>query len=203
MPGIGAFISAGKSLDSALERVRRADRLGLASVYTTHIAARDSLSVLMAYASVSERIRLGTGVLPIFSRTPVATAQAAATIDEFSGGRMVLGIGVSHQITVENWYGAKIDKPVTQMREYAAIVRAILRGEAPPEGRFFQTRFQFMGYPPRPAVPIYIAALSPNMLRLAGEIADGGMLWLCNPDYIRDVVIPEVAKGRERAGKSL
>ena len=203
MPGIGAFISAGRSLDRSLERVRRADGLGFDSIYTTHIAGRDSLALLMAYASVSERARLGTGVVPIFSRTPATMAQAAATIDEFSGGRMVLGLGVSHQVTVENWYGAKIEKPVSQMREYAAIVRAILRSEAPPEGEFFKTRFQFMGYEPRPDLPIYVAALSPNMLRLAGEVADGVMLWLCNPDYIRAVVVPAVTEGRERAGKTL
>src|SRR4051794_1010764 len=203
MPGIGAFISAGRSLDSALDRVRLADELGFESVFTTHIAGRDSLSLLMAYASVTERVRLGTGVVPIFSRTPASMAQTAATIDEFSGGRMVLGIGVSHEITVENWYGAKIEKPVTQMREYASILRAIFRGEAPPEGDFFTTRFQFMGYAARPDLPIYVAALSPNMLRLAGEIGDGMMLWLCNPDYIRDVVVPSVSEGRERAGKSL
>src|SRR2546423_801727 len=113
-------------------------------------------------------------------------AQAAATIDEFSGERMVLGLGVSHQVTVENWYGAKIEKPVAQMREYVGIVRAILSGQDPPEGEFFNARFQFMGYEPRPDLPIYVAALSPNMLRLAGEVADGVMLWLCNPDYIRE-----------------
>src|SRR6266511_3928728 len=129
MPGIGAFISPGRSLDSALDRVRLADELGFDSVYTTHIAGRDSLTVLAMYASVTERVRLGTGVVPIFSRTPAAMAQTAATIDEFSGGRMVL--------------------------------------------------------------------------RLAGEIGDGVMLWLCNPDYIRDVVVPSVREGRERAGKSL
>jgi F420-dependent oxidoreductase-like protein len=203
MAGIGAFISAGRSLDKALERARLTDELGFDSVFTTHIAGRDSLTVLMAYASVTERVRLGTGVVPIFSRTPAAMAQTAATIDEFSGGRMVLGLGVSHQVTVENWYGAKIEKPVTQMREYACVVRAILGGEAPPECEFFNTRFQFMGYEARPDLPIYIAALSPNMLRLAGEIGDGVMLWLCNPDYIRDVVVPAVREGRERAGKSL
>src|SRR5215208_4186777 len=203
MPGIGAFISAGRSLDAALDRVRLAEELGFDSVFTTHIAGRDSLSLLMAYASVTERVRLGTGVVPIFSRTPASMAQTTATIDEFSGGRMVLGIGVSHKVTVENWYGGKIEKPVTQMREYATILRAIFGGEAPPEGRFFSTHFQFMGYAARPDLPIYIAALSPNMLRLAGEIGDGVMLWLCNPDYIRDVVVPTVREGRERAGKTL
>src|SRR5207249_3160924 len=112
-------------------------------------------------------------------------------------------LGVSHQVTVENWFGATISKPVTQMREYVGAVRAMLRGEPPPEGEFFSTRFQFMGYEPRPDLPIYVAALSPNMLRLAGEIGDGVMLWLCAPDYIRDVVVPAVTEGRERAGKTL
>jgi alkanesulfonate monooxygenase SsuD/methylene tetrahydromethanopterin reductase-like flavin-dependent oxidoreductase (luciferase family) len=203
MAGIGAFISPGKALEKGLERVRLAESLGFDSVYTTHIAQRDSLAVLSAYAAVTERVRLGTGVLPIFSRTPVSTAQTAATIDEQSGGRMVLGLGVSHKVTVENWFDSEITKPVTQMREYASIVRAILDGETPPAGEFFNTRFAFMGYGPFPDLPIYIAALSPNMLKLAGELGDGVMLWLCNPDYIRDVVMPAVAEGRERAGKTM
>ena len=203
MAGLGAFISAGRSLDDALQRVRKADELGYDSAYTTHIAGRDSLTLLMAYAAVSERIRLGTGVLPIYSRTPVATAQTAATIDEVSGGRMILGIGVSHRVTVENWYGQAIDRPVAEMREYVGAVRAILRGEDPPRGEKWPTAFHFMGYDVRPDLPIYIAALSPSMLRLAGEIADGVLLWLCDPPYVRDVVVPEVTKGRERTGREL
>jgi F420-dependent oxidoreductase-like protein len=201
MPGTGTFISVGKSLDQATERVKRAEELGFESTYVTHIAARDSLTVLMAYAAATERIKLGTGVLPIYSRTPVATAQQAATIDEYSGGRMVLGLGVSHQVTVQNWYGQTIERPLKAMREYVAAVRAAFRAEDPPEGEIFATKFRFMGYQVRPDLPIYVAALSPKMLRLAGEIADGAMLWLCNPDYIRDVVVPEVAAGRQRAGK--
>ena len=200
---IGTFIGTGKELEPALERVKLAESLGYESVYTTHIAARDSLTVLTRYATVTEKVRIGTGVLPIFSRTPASCAQTAATIDEISGGRFVLGIGVSHKVTVENWFDSKIEKPVTQMREYASICRAILDGETPPEGQFFNTKFAFMGYPPRPELPIYIAALSPKMLQLAGELADGVMLWLCNPDYIRETVVPEVAKGRERAGRSM
>ncbi len=203
MPGIGTFISAGRSLEQAIERVRLAESLGYDSTYVTHIAGRDSLTVLAAYAAATERIRLGTGVLPIYSRTPAATAQTAATIDELSGGRMVLGVGVSHRLTVEAWYGQSIDRPVTEMREYVGAIRAMFRGEEPPEGEKWPTRFRFMGYEVRPELPIYIAALSPNMLRLAGEIGDGVLLWLCDPPYVRDVVIPEVTKGRERAGKTL
>ena len=186
-----------------MERARRADSLGFDSIYTTQIAGRDAFTVLAEFGHVTSRVRLGTGVVPIFARTPVAMAQVAATIDEVTGGRMVLGLGVSHRVTVENWFGAEIAKPVSQMRAYAGVVRAILTGEAPPENDFFPTSFQFMGYPPRPEMPIYVAALSPNMLKLAGEVGDGVMLWLCCPDYIRDVVIPAVAEGRERAGKSM
>ena len=202
MAGIGAFISPGKELRRTLDRVALADRLGFDAAYTTHIAGRDSLTLLMAYAAESERIRLGTGVVPIYSRTPATMAQTAATIDEASNGRMVLGLGVSHRVTVENWHGQKIDKPVTQMREYVAGVRAIFRGEEPPESERFPTKFRFMGYSARPELPIYIAALSPNMLRLTGEIADGVMLWLCCPDYIRETVIPAVQSGLESAGRS-
>jgi alkanesulfonate monooxygenase SsuD/methylene tetrahydromethanopterin reductase-like flavin-dependent oxidoreductase (luciferase family) len=169
----------------------------------THIAERDSLAVAEAYAARTERIHVGTGVVPIYSRTPVAMAQTAATIDELSGGRMRLGVGVSHRITVENWYGQEIDKPVASMRDYVSIVRAILRGEEPPESERWRTSFRFMGYEARGDMPVYIAALSPGMLRLAGEIADGVILWLCNHEYVRDVVIPEVTKGREKTGRSI
>jgi alkanesulfonate monooxygenase SsuD/methylene tetrahydromethanopterin reductase-like flavin-dependent oxidoreductase (luciferase family) len=157
----------------------------------------------MAYAARSERMRLGTGVTPIYSRTPVATAQSFATLDEFSGGRAIVGLGVSHRPVVEAWYGQAIDKPLREMREYVQIVRAILRGEDPPQGETFSSAFHFMGFEPRAAIPIYLAGLSPGMLRLSGEIADGVVLWLCNPDYIRDVVVPTVAEGREKAGKPL
>ena len=201
---IGSFISPGRTLDSAVRRARKAEELGYDSVYTTHIASYDSLTVLAAYASATERIRLGTGVLPLYSRTPVATAQQAVTVDAMSNGRVTLGIGVSHKVTVENWFGTEIGKPVREMREYVAALRAILASEAAPEeNERFRTQFRFMGPEPRADMPLYIAALSPSMLRLAGRVADGVILWLCNPDYIRDVVIPEVTTGRERAGKGI
>lgn len=201
--GLGTFISVGRSLETALERVELAERLGYESVFVTHIAARDSLTVLMAYASRTQRVRLGTGVMPIYSRNPVTAAQSAATVDEFSGGRLTLGLGLSHRPVVEAWYGDEIGKPVREMREYVGVVRAILRGEDPPQGERFRSAFRLTGMDPRPGIPIHVGALSPGMLRLAGEVADGVVLWLCNPDYIRDVVVPAVREGRERAGKGL
>jgi alkanesulfonate monooxygenase SsuD/methylene tetrahydromethanopterin reductase-like flavin-dependent oxidoreductase (luciferase family) len=200
---LGSFIGVGRSLETAVQRAQRAEELGYESAYVTHIAARDSVTTLMAYASRTERILLGTGVMPIYSRTPVATAQSFATLDEFSHGRAVIGLGVSHRPVVEAWYGQTIDKPLRETREYVGMVRAMLAGGEPPSGEKFPSSFRFLGYEPRPDIPIYLAGLSEKMLCLAGEIADGVILWLCNPHYVRDVVVPAVDAGREKAGKEL
>lgn len=206
---LGCFISTGRAFERALARVQLAEELGYEAAYVTHIAGRESLTVVTAYAMRTSRIRLGTGVVPIYTRTPATMAQTAATIDDLSGGRLNLGLGSSHRPIVEGWHGQTIDRPVAEMREYVSIVRAILRGETPPTSSpdahavKWRTGFQLAGVEPRPALPIYVAGLSPGMLRLAGEIADGVILWLCTPPYIRDVVIPAVREGRERAGKTL
>src|SRR5512132_3173096 len=89
------------------------------------------------------------------------------------------------------------------MREYVAIFRAILRGDDPPHGEKFRTAFRLTGCEPRADMPVYLAGLSPGMLRLSGEIADGVVLWLCNPNYVRDVVVPSVREGAENAGRDL
>ncbi len=200
---LGCFVSPGRSIEQALERVQLAETLGYETAYVTHIAGRESLTVLTAYAMRTSRIRLGTGVVPIYTRTPATMAQTAVTLDELSHGRLTLGLGVSHRPVVEHWHGQTIDKPVQEMREYAGIVRAIASGEEPPASEKWPTSFRLGGVAPRPDLRIYVAALSPAMLRLAGEIADGVLLWLCTPPYIRDVVIPELRRGREAAGRTL
>src|SRR6204780_1398635 len=129
---IGCFIPAARGIDAAIERVKLAESLGYETVYVTHIAGWELLTVLTAYAGATSTIRVGTGVVPIYTRTPATMAQTAATIDTLSGGRLTLGLGVSHRPVVEGWHGQTIDRPVAEMREYASIVRAILCGEDPP-----------------------------------------------------------------------
>ncbi len=204
MARLAAFNPAVKSLDESVARARAAERLGFESVWTTQMPdARDAALVLAAYAAATERIRLGTGVLPIYTRHPTAMAQMAATLDELSGGRFILGIGISHKVTVEGMWGLKLDSPVDAMREYLQIVRASLRdGGAAIDGEYFTARWAYSA-PRRADLPVMISALNPRMLEVAGELSDGVVLWMCSPKHVRDHVIPAIKAGREKAGKSL
>jgi alkanesulfonate monooxygenase SsuD/methylene tetrahydromethanopterin reductase-like flavin-dependent oxidoreductase (luciferase family) len=194
-------------LEGPLERIlfnaRLADSLGFESVNCGHIFSRDAFTTLAAIAMQTENVALGTSVAPIYTRSPASMAQAAATLDDLSGARFRLGLGVGHRATMGDWHGQEIGNPLTEMREYAAIVRAILAGEQPPSGERWSSTFALKGFQARAAMPLYLAALSPAMLRLAGEIADGVVLWTTPPAYIRDVVVPQVAEGRARVGKSM
>ncbi len=198
-PRLAAFVTPGRSLDQAIERVLVAERLGYEAVFDTHIASRDGLMTLAAYAQATSRIKLGTGVLPCFPRHPVSLAIEAATLDEMSGGRLILGIGPSHQITMETWYGIEMRKPLTRMKEYVSILRQIFTtGSAQLSGEFYRVSFAFMGYEARKDLPIMVSALAPNMLTWAGEATEGTILWGCLPTYIRQTVTPTIgAAGRD------
>jgi alkanesulfonate monooxygenase SsuD/methylene tetrahydromethanopterin reductase-like flavin-dependent oxidoreductase (luciferase family) len=197
---LSAQIPSSGSFTELTELAVLADSLGYESINCSHIASRDSFSTLAALATVTQKAVLGTAVAPIYHRSPASMAQAAATIDDLAGGRFRLGLGIGHKVTMGGWHGQQIGTPTEEMREYVAIVRAILAGQTPPPGKRWKSTFMFNGFTPRPDIPIYLAALSPAMLRLAGEIADGVLLWACPWTYIRDVVIPEVSKGRARRG---
>src|SRR5437588_5321163 len=199
---LAVSIDAGRSLPSSVERARVAEGFGYDSIWSSQLPpARDTSLVLAAYACATSSIGLGTAVLPIYARHPAAMGQMAATLDELSGGRFRLGIGVSHKVTVEGMWGLRLDRPVDAMREYVAIVRGLLaEGSASVEGEHFTARAAY-GAPRRAGLPILVAALNPRMLELAGEVADGVALWMCSPGYIEREVIPRLCAGRERAGK--
>jgi F420-dependent oxidoreductase-like protein len=204
MGRLAAFSPAVRTLEESINRARIVEKYGYESLWTTQLpTARDASLVLAAYASATQRVKLGTGVLPIYTRHPTATAQMAATLDELSRGRFILGLGVSHRVTVEGMWGLQLESPVDAMREYLTIVRTSLRdGQCSFEGKFFTARWSYLG-PRREDLPIMISALNPRMLELAGELADGVVLYMCAPGYIREHVIPHLETGRERAGKSM
>jgi len=205
VPRLACFLDAGRSLEQGADRAALAESLGYESVWATHTVTREPMQVLAAYAARTERIGLGTGVMPLVSRHPIVTAMEAATLDEASGGRLTLGMGISHRSLVEDWYGETFDKPLGRMREYATIVRTLLdQGAVNHEGEHYTARFTFIGYKPRVGMKIFFAALAPGMLRLAAELADGIVLWMCSPKYIRETIRPTIdevltKKGRDPA----
>jgi len=200
---IGAYLSPRDDLDRAIGLARLADDLGYDSVWVTHGLGRDSFLVLAAYAQATRRIGLGTGVVPIYPRHPVTMAQAAATLAEVSGGRFRLGIGVSHRPTMVDALGLDMAEPLAVMREYVAVVRAAFEGRVRHQGRHYRVAWEGAFRAPGAPPPVLLAALATPMLELAGELADGAVLWLCSPEYARDVAVPALARGRARAGKRL
>jgi len=180
---------------------RRAEELGYASLWIAEAGSADGLVSMTAFACATSRIRVASGVLPIQIRTPAATAIAFLTLNEISGGRAIAGLGVSSPIIVERWHGAAYQKPVTAMRECVAIVRQLFtEGRAKFAGEIYHADFRLGFKPAHPPPPIYLAALNPPMLRLAGEIADGVLLNYSPAESVA-AMLAEVDAGAKRAGR--
>jgi len=200
--GLAGFISPGKDLAASAKRVQAAEKIGYDAVFTTHTSGRDGLFTLMAYAADTSRIKLGTGVIPCLPRHPIALAIEAATADEVTGGRLILGVGPSHVLTMETFYGIKLERPAARMREYVTILRSIFTTDGVSfDGEFYHAMYGFVGYGARKDLPIYVSALAPNMLKLVGELCDGDILWGCLPTYIRETVTPTIRAAALGAGR--
>ena len=181
------LLSGRASLSEAIETVQEAERLGFDSVWASETYGSDALTPLAWWGSHTEKVRLGTTIVQISARRPTATAMAAMTMDHLSGGRFMLGLGVSGPQVVEGWYGEPYPRPLARTREYIEIVRAIIAREAPVEhhGDFYDMPLQGgtgLGkalkstvHPLRKEIPIYLAAEGPKNVALAAEICDG---WL-------------------------
>jgi F420-dependent oxidoreductase-like protein len=188
----------------AVELAQRAEALGFESVWMPEAYGTDAVSILGALAARTERIRLGTGIVNVFSRTPALLAQTAATLDLISGGRFILGLGTSGHQVVSGWHGMAFDRPLLRMRETIAIVRQVLRRvRLIFEGEVFRLDkgLKLLARPVRDTVPIYLATLTPGGLRLTGELADGWIPTLFSPDHM-DLFRPELAAGAKISGRS-
>jgi F420-dependent oxidoreductase-like protein len=189
----------------ALELTQRAESLGFDSVWAPEAYGTDAVSMLGALAARTQRIRLGTGIANIFSRTPALLAQTAATLDMISEGRFILGLGTSGHQVVSGWHGVPFDRPLLRMRETVAIIRQVLRRERLLfKGEVFQLEMglKLLARPVRDTVPVFLATLSPGGLRLTGELADGWMPTLFSPDHM-SIFRTELEAGAGAAGRSL
>ena len=182
----------------------QAEKNGFEAVWVPEGGGRDSLTSLATIAMRTEKVKLGTGILPIFARTPTNTAMAAAGMAAVSNGRFMLGLGVGHAPTVESRDGIPFKQPMTRMRETIQIVKLLLAGEKVNfTGKQFKLTGASMGAStPKTKVPIYIAALGPQMLELVGELADGVLMNWTAVDYLGEA-IGHIRRGAEKAGRDL
>ena len=201
------YWGAGNDADN-LALAREADRVGYAVVWAAEAYGSDAATVLAWVAAQTERIDVGSAIFQIPGRTPANTAMTAATLDTLSGGRFRLGLGVSGPQVSEGWHGVRFDKPLARTREYVAIVRkALARERLTYDGEFFTLplpdgpgkALTLTVHPVRERIPIYLAAVGPRNLELAGEIADGWLAIFFDPDHAGEL-LAQVRAGREKAG---
>lgn len=192
------------SLRDDPELVARAEALGYESAWAAEGQGKSAFGKLERWATHTDDIGLATGIVNVFSRTPAALAQAAATLDAHSGGRAILGLGVAHPGVVEGFHGADFERPLARMAEYIELVRRYLRGEAEEfDGKFFspaRTSFWEAFEPERAEIPIYNGALGPGNVRLTGQYADG---WLPNlyPESQFEEALGWLAEGAQRGDR--
>lgn len=196
---------------AGLELAREAERLGFAAVWAAEAYGSDAATVLGYVAAQTSTIDIGAAVLQIPARTPAMTAMTAATLDQLSGGRFRLGLGVSGPQVSEGWHGVRFDDPIGRTREYVDIVRAALRRETlRHDGEHYQLPLpdgpgkplHLMLHPVREHIPVYLAAIGPRNLRLTGEIADGWLPVFFAPEHAGEQ-LAQVEAGATAAGRTL
>jgi len=183
------------------DEIQQAAADGFASAWLSNIFGLDALTALAVAGSQVPGIELGTAVVPTYPRHPAVLAQQALTAATAVGGRLTLGIGLSHKIVIDDMYGYSFDRPARHMREYLSVLLPLLNGE---QAAFTgeTLRAQIGLSTPRPGrVPVLLAAMAPQMLRLAAQRTDGTVLWMTGPATVRDYVVPAITAAAEAAGR--
>ncbi|HEX5040917.1 MAG TPA: LLM class flavin-dependent oxidoreductase [Candidatus Limnocylindria bacterium] len=182
---------------------RSAEEAGFESLWTNEDVGFDAFTVLSAIGQHTSRIRLGTAIVNVFNRSAMQLAMAAATLDELSGGRLMLGLSVGHHPWNDLGHGIPIERPLARLREYVAFLRKALSGEAfTHDGPVFHGVHTRLAFDPlRPSIPIHIAGERPRIVALAGEVADGLIINVVSPEYISDVALPAFRSAAAGAGR--
>jgi F420-dependent oxidoreductase-like protein len=189
------------ALTALRDQLRKAADDGFASAWLTNIFGLDAITALAVAGSQAPGIELGTAVVPTYPRHPAALAQQALTAALAVGGRLTLGIGLSHQMVIDDMYGYSFERPARHMREYLSILLPLLNGEdADYDGATMRARIG-LSVPRSGRVPVLLAAMGPAMLRLAGQRADGTVLWMTGPATVRDYIAPAISQAAEAAGR--
>ena len=183
---------------------RETEARGYHAAWTGEAAGYDAITLMATIATHTERLHVGSAVVPVQTRTPVVLGQSAATLSHLAPGRVLLGIGLSSKVIVGDWHGLAFAPSLQQIREAVQVIRMVASGERVNfEGKFYRVKnFRLAAPPPSPPVRVVLAALGPEMLELAGEIADGVVLNWIPPETV-PVSIEHLEAGAKKAGRTL
>jgi probable F420-dependent oxidoreductase len=183
--------------------VRRAEQLGYLDAWTYETFQGDAITPVAAAATVTERMRLGTAIVPVFTRPPALIALSAAGLQQLSGGRFILGLGISTPTIVQEWMGVPYHLPMTRLRETVAAIRAAFSGQkVTTEGKTVRINGFRLATAPVPPPPIYVGAQGEQMLRAAGEIGDGVIVNYISPETFAKMLAP-IHEGARKAGRDV
>ena len=190
-----------EALTELRDQLRQAAGDGFASAWIPNIFGLDALTALAVAGSQVPGIEVGTAVVPTYPRHPAALAQQALTAALALGGRLALGIGLSHRLVIEDMYGLSFERPARHMSEYLSILLPLLDGTAADlDGETMRAKISLsVSRPGR--VPVLLAAMAPAMLRLAGARCDGTVLWMTGPATVRDYIMPAITAAASAAGR--
>ncbi len=199
---VGVAVWPGTPARETLRVGRLAEEAGFDSVWVTESTlspGRDSISILGALSTVTSRLRIGTGIVNVFTRTPTLIASTAATLDELSDGRMMLGLGTGHRDAVSNWHSVPFEMPLPRLREYVESIRAILAGgPVNYKGKTVKIQDFSLAVSVQRPVPIYVAAVGPGTARLAGEVADGMLITMNTLPQVKKLLDIATTAARDR-----
>jgi len=195
--GLGLYV---QDVPAALDLVGRAEQAGVESAWMVMGPAGYDTPTLAAAALARTRdLRIGTSIVPAFTRHPLALATQAVVLAQLAPGRFRLGIGTGNLAVMAEGFGTPLDRPVARMREYLDVLRpALATGEVRHPGRYYGVDAALPAAGPQ---DIHVAAMGPHMFALAGELADGAMSWMCPLDHLDAVARPALARGAARAGR--
>ena len=183
------------TLDNLIDLARKVEAAGLDNLWMANIFGMDAISTLALIGREVPRIGLGTAVTPTYPRHPTAIAQQALTTAAATDNRFTLGIGLSHQIVIENMLGFSYEKPAKHMREYLEVLMPLARGETVNfNGEQYRVNGVTLEIPGADRLPVVLAALGPVMLKIAGELADGTNTWMVGPNTMANHIVPGLGR---------
>jgi hypothetical protein len=199
---IGVMFEIERPFDDVMAQVAGLAEAGIGAAWSSQIFSMDALTTLAVAGRENPGIHLGTAVVPTYPRHPVMLAAQALTVQAATGGRLTLGIGLSHQMVIENVFGLSFDKPARHMREYLEILMPLLNGE---QAAFSGETMSAATFGPlgitAPAPDVLVAALGTVMLNIAGRMASGTITWMTGPKTIEDHIIPTINSAAAEAGR--